>query len=84
MKKVILSIILICVLILSGCAGTKYADNATDGDMMIIVDVTSGYTIYADTDTRVLYFCRDGGSGKSVTVMYNADGSLKLYDGKIN
>lgn len=80
MKKIImLAVIAAAVLGLAGC---NKADKAiSENAMMIIVDSTSGYTIYANKDTGVMYFCRDAGYGKSVCVMLNADGTPQIWEG---
>ena len=72
--KVIIPILCIAFL-LCGCSETKknYDDNASH--VMTVVDATLGYTIYEHDETGVWYFCRDGGSGKSVVVMVNPDGT---------
>ena len=49
--------------------------------MMVVVDRTSGYTIYANKDTGVMYFCRGEAYGKSVCVMLNADGTPQIWEG---
>lgn len=67
----------ILVMTCTGCGNTKkaYADADDAPKTMTIVDSTNGYTIYKHDETGVHYFCRDGGYGKSVCVMVNADGT---------
>lgn len=52
---------------------TIYSKNTT----MKIVDMGIGKIVYYDTETKVMYLM----SNKTVTPLYNADGTLKLYEG---
>lgn len=82
-KKIIAFLLLVSALVCTGCgsknifSSTKAAyDDADDAPkMMTVVDSTGGYTVYKHDETGVHYFCRDAGSGKSVCVMVNADGT---------
>ena len=78
-KKIMLAVIAAAVLGLAGC-GTDRAE-APEESMMIIVDHTTGYTIYANKETGVMYFSRGEGYGKSVCVMLNADGTPQIWEG---
>lgn len=78
-KKIMLAVIAAAVLGLAGC-GTDQAEDPEES-MMIIVDETSRYTIYANKDTGVMYFCRESTYGKSVCVMLNADGTPQIWEG---
>lgn len=78
-KKIMLAVIAAAVLGLAGC-GTDRAE-APEESMMIIVDHTTGYTIYANKETGVMYFCRGEGYGKSACVMLNADGTPQIWEG---
>jgi hypothetical protein len=78
-KKIMLAVIAAAVLGLAGC-GTDIAE-LPEESMMIIVDHTTGYTIYANKETGVMYFCRGEGYGKSVCVMLNADGTPQIWEG---
>lgn len=78
-KKIMLAVIAAAVLGLAGC-GTDRAE-APEESMMIIVDEISGYTIYANKDTGVMYFCLGTGYGRSVCVMLNADGTPQIWEG---
>lgn len=79
-KKIILAVIAAAVLGLAGCSETDRAE-APEESMMIVVDSTDGYTIYANKETGVMYFCRDAGYGKSVCVMLNEDGTPQIWEG---
>lgn len=72
MKKKILLVALALPLLLSGCGNTKSEDERH----MFLVERTLGYFIYADKDTGVMYFCKNGG----VVEMVNPDGTPKVYD----
>lgn len=79
-KKIIFAVIAAAVLGLAGCSEADRAE-APEESMMIVVDITGDYTIYANKETGVMYFCRDDGSGKSVCVMLNADGTPQIWEG---
>jgi len=71
-------LVVILVLICTGCipsTETEYDGVSNAPMMMTIVDCTTGYTIYKHDETGVHYFCRDGGYGKAVCIMVNADGT---------
>lgn len=80
MKKIII-LLLITLFILTSCNATpSYQSNQSQNNaIMRVADDTSGYTIYVDSQNGVMYFCRDGGYGRSVTVMYEPDGTIKIY-----
>lgn len=78
-KKNILAMIAAAVLGLAGCSETDRAE-APEESMMIVVDCASDYTIYANKDTGVMYFTREG-YGKSGCVMLNADGTPQIWEG---
>ena len=78
-KKIMLAVIAVAVLWLAGC-GTDIAE-LPEESMMIVVDHTTGYTIYANKETGVMYFCRGEGYGKSACVMLNADGTPQIWEG---
>ena len=87
MKKrisAILSILLVSSFSLTGCTNTLNPDKVIKSPDTKIVDfgiVDSNYwsVILVDKNTNVMYFwcvSKDGG----ITPIYNADGSLKLYE----
>lgn len=78
MKRAVI-LLLLCLLMLTGC-GTKKAEQMPENGMMTIVDSTTGYTIYVHDETGVMYFSRDGGYGCSVCVMVDTDGKPLIYN----
>lgn len=89
MKKILalLLVIILCIGLV-GC-GTKFQDpdyNATITNSKyfkaeIVEHTNTGYVI-RDIETNVLYIIIDGYSGTMMVPLYNADGSLKLYEGE--
>lgn len=73
----LLLLVALLVTVCTGCNTTKteYDDKDNAPKVMTVVDSTAGYTIYKHDETGVHYFCRDGGYGRSVCVMVNADGT---------
>lgn len=94
MKKKILAAIaagLICVSA-SGC-GTKYqeavniSENNSFGKGYFTVithwhDIFSSYYIVYANDTKVKYFAMYGDYESGITPLYNANGTLQVYDGE--
>lgn len=95
MKKLIKNIIVyILVLSLVGC-GKSYQEAISDsgiqkdgecgGYFTELISWESGFykivIVYAN-DTKVKYFMRNGGNGWGITPLYNADGSLQIYEGE--
>lgn len=94
MKK-ILALLLICVILtfsLVGC-GESYQEATTPNEMGVglgyftIVKHWGGglysdyYIMYAN-DTKVMYFAEEGGRSFGITPLYNADGTLQIYNEK--
>lgn len=80
MKKKILAAILATTLLIAGCSDTANV-SAGQGRMMEKVEDEWGYTIYVDKDTNVMYIKR-AGDGGTFTVMLNADGTPKIWQGE--
>ena len=78
-KLVIVLFIILSALLLSSCVQQTPRYKAEDMGFMRVVDRTLGYTMYVDSENGVMYFCRDGNLGRSVTVMYEPDGSIKVH-----
>ena len=49
---------------------------------MVLVESGLNYSIYADKDAGVMYLYMASGSGGGITVMPNADGTPKIWQGK--
>lgn len=93
MRKKFLSIILSSVLALScvGC-GTTYQEatrkdsnsgNEANGYFVVITEwdqsLRSYYIVYAK-DTKVKYFITKDGYSYGITPLYNADGTLQIFE----
>lgn len=83
----ITAILCVCLL-LTGC-GTRYEDakdtlKVTSGGYFTLIkkwnDVGGSYRIIYANDTKVKYLLWSSGYGKGITPLYNADGSLQVYE----
>ena len=84
-----LAMILGMVVCISGCSDTKEFE-LTDNEMEGLVAISrqsnfiDGYEfdqyILYDPDTLVMYVMISGGNGTSMYMLYNADGTPKLYN----
>lgn len=90
MRKLFVLILSIMALILCGCENynsEKIIHEEFAGDYFTTINEwmpEDGYTygiVYAN-DTGVKYFICSGGYRFGITPLYNADGSLQIYDGK--
>lgn len=97
MKKKLLAILISCMLVLScvGC-GTTYqevtdksstSDSFAEGVFTVISEwgggISSGkYKIVYANDTKVKYFLFYEGDAGGISPLYNADGTLQIYDGE--
>lgn len=95
MKKRILSVALAVVMVvcLVGC-GTTYQEatgqtesNASDDfgngyftEITSWSDINYDYKIVYANDTKVKYICVDGCRSFGITPLYNADGTLQIYE----
>ena len=83
----IVTIMLIMALCLVACGDTKddYGFNI-QGTNLVCIGTTnsfsSEYALYYDKDTKVMYMFVKHGYGAGLTPLYNADGTLKLYEGE--
>lgn len=82
MKKKLLIAILTATLLIAGCDSVNVG--AEKDDTMEEVEFTDTYSIYADKDTGVMYLFVGGGykEGGGLTVMLNADGTPKIWNGE--
>jgi hypothetical protein len=94
MKKKLFTVLLICVMVLTfvGC-GTTYQEAAAtsnekdyaNGYFTVLTewsDAFAQYRIVYANDTKVKYFVtNDSQYNSGITPLYNADGTLQIYDG---
>lgn len=87
-KKILLVFltILLMVIFLTGCDSSA-TRNGQDNFMVVdneyiqleTLSNNDGCVIAYDKETKVMYMCVSGYSEMGITPIYNADGSLKLY-----
>lgn len=80
MKKKILAAILTATLLIAGCSDIANVSAGQD-NTMVLVEGWRDYSIYADKDTGVMYLLYQR-SGTGCTVMLNADGTPKIWQGE--
>lgn len=83
---VLIGCILVLSLILSliGCSenGGRFDVGSSYQEYFTIIDSTLyGVIMYAN-DTKVIYYSSYGDFGGGITPLYNADGTLQIYDGE--
>lgn len=78
MRKKLITVIITATLLIAGCSDTANVSEEQDR-MMEKVEDEWGYAIYVDKDTNVMYI---KGSGGTFTVMLNADGTPKIWQGE--
>ena len=83
----IVMIMLIMAICLVACGNT--ADNYgfnIQGTNFVCIGTSStfngGYMLFYDKSTKVMYLFVKHGYGAGFTPLYNADGTLKLYEGE--
>lgn len=80
MKRII--VILCMVFLLTGCNSNQRTDN----EYFVRIDTQqadlSKYTIVYAKDTKVKYLIYRTTYGAGITPLYNADGSLQIYEGE--
>lgn len=81
MKKKILAAILTATLLIAGCSDMANVSAGQNNTMVLVVSERD-YSIYADKDTGVMYLYIGIGSGGGLTVMLNADGTPKIWQGE--
>lgn len=95
MKKKLIALLIMYLFLLSlvGCgksyqeSSTKPSDDYIGKGYFTTVKQWGGgmeyeYSIVYANDTKVMYFIMLGGSTFGITPLYNADGTLQIYDGK--
>lgn len=81
MKKLIVSLLIICLLFCSGCTGENLESRAEHGKIRY-EDFTD--CIVADKDTHILYIKYSSGYSGFLSPYYSKNGKLCIYeDGKI-
>lgn len=81
MKKKILAAILTATLLIAGCSDMANVSAGQD-NTMVLVESELNYSIYADKDTGVMYLKSWNAKGGGITVMLNADGTPKIWQGE--
>lgn len=81
MKKKILAAILTATLLIAGCSDMANVSAGQD-NTMVLVEGWRDYGIYADKDTGVMYLKSWNAKGCGITVMLNADGTPKIWQGE--
>lgn len=83
MKKKFTAAIITVALLITGCSDTANV-SARQENTMVPVESEQYYDIYADKDTGVmyLYVYTGRGFGSGLTVMLNADGTPKIWQGE--
>ena len=84
MKKIMLIAIcsILCMVSLTGCnirSAKSTEKQKVENQMMIVVDETGDYVIYAHKETGVMYFSRDTIHGTSICVMVDAEGKPLIF-----
>lgn len=81
MKKILVGLACIAVLLVGCSAGYK---NERKRTFYTTVYSDFFYLIVYDNDTKVMYHISDGRyNGGSLTPLYNADGTLRVWEEKI-
>ena len=81
MKKKILAAILTATLLIAGCSDMANVSEEQD-NTLVLVESGQEYLIYADNDTGVMYLYITISTGGGLTVMLNADGTPKIWQGE--
>lgn len=81
MKKKIIAAIVTATLLMTGCSHTANVSAGQD-NTMVLVESSRDYLICTDNDTGVMYLYIKGSTGSGLTVMLNADGTPKIWQGE--
>ena len=92
MKKKIALILILCLMVTMLCSCSTSYENAVTptkkdfGNYFSVLKEWNDYMgkckiIYAN-DTHVMYFYFDGNYTSGLTPLYNADGTLQIYEGE--
>lgn len=80
MRRKLIAAIITATLLIAGCSDTANVSAGQDR-MMEKVEDEWGYAIYVDKGTNVMYI-KGPGDGGTFTVMLNADGTPKIWQGE--
>lgn len=81
----VMFVVIGCIVLLSGCNNSGVNDNTytiEDYCNMRLVCRKGDSRIYVDKNTGVLYYVKLNGYRYGITPIYNADGTLKIYEGE--
>lgn len=81
MRKKLITAIITAALLIAGCSD-KVNVSAGQENTMVPVESEQYYDIYADNDTGVMYLYITISTGGGLTVMLNADGTPKIWQGE--
>lgn len=83
MKKQLLILSVLAIALLTGCRGQAQADygDTEDYELLNVTRIISryndlGYHYLIDNNTGVVYLEYDGAYGRTITVMFNSDGTV--------
>lgn len=80
-RKKLITAIITATLLIAGCSDTANV-SAGQENTMVLVGSGQEYLIYADSDTGVMYLYITISTGGGLTVMLNADGTPKIWQGE--
>ena len=80
-RKKLITAIITATLLIAGCSDTANV-SAGQENTMVLVGSGQEYLIYADNDTGVMYLYITISAGGGLTVMLNADGTPKIWQGE--
>lgn len=80
-RKKLITAIITATLLIAGCSETANV-SAGQENTMVLVGSGQEYLIYADSDTGVMYLYITISTGGGLTVMLNADGTPKIWQGE--
>lgn len=82
MRKILLSVVIICLLCCSGCVESENLESRAERGTIEYVDITN--QIVADKDTHILYYLDGVDDSTYMCPYYSKNGRLCRYeDGKI-
>lgn len=88
MKNKILALLFVVIIGISGCGISEPTeDNEVSKEMqnaLVRIYTDSNVVILVDTETKVMYgYVNNGHGGTAMTLLVNADGSPKIYEGEL-